>query len=323
MPTLRFSAQLRCLFFIFTAASTASAAVAAPEAERPLGDAPLAMAAAHRGGAVVKHLPYSAEVISERQHNLADGNQIVNRHSAISYRDSAGRTRQEMRDDKGELRAITIHDPVAGASYFLNPRNKVATRLASPMRLGEAARARIEQLRKDGKLPPPRNEVVIRRADSDDQVRVTTDGNAPLRIEAESISVRAGRPRELLLGPLAGAFSDLKWSRKAVSRELGVRDIDGVRAEGKLRSYEIPAGEVGNRNAIVVSDESWFAPELQITVLSKHSDPRSGEHTYRLTALKRDEPAASLFVVPADYTLRELPADGHGGGEKRPEPPAR
>lgn len=319
MPTLPSRALLGCLVF---ASAVASAADAAPQAERAFGDAPLAMAAAHRGGAVVKHLPYSAEVISERQHNLADGNQIVNKHSSISYRDSAGRTRQEMRDDKGELRAITIHDPVAGASYFLNPRTKVATRLAPPMRLGEAARARMEQLRKDGKLPPPRNDIVIRRADSDEAVRVTADGNAALRIEAETISMRAGRPRELLLGPLAGAFSDIKWSRKAVSRELGVRDIDGVRAEGKLRSYEIPAGELGNRNAIVVSDESWFATELQITVLSKHSDPRSFEHTYRLTALKRDEPAASLFVVPADYTLREMAADGHGP-EKRPEAPAR
>jgi hypothetical protein len=55
----------------------------------------------------------------------------------------------------------------------------------------------------------------------------------------------------------------------------------------------------------VVSDESWYAPELQVTVYSKHSDPRSGERVYRLANLKREEPAASLFAVPADYTVKD------------------
>ena len=278
----------------------------------PGGAGALAGAGIRMGGKVVKNLPYSAEVISERQHNLADGNQIASKNVSYSYRDSAGRTRQEARDDKGEIRAITIHDPVAGATYVLNPRNKAAG----------AARARIEQLRKEGKLPPPRNEIVLRRSDNDDDnVRIAVDGNAPIHIDAPSASGRAGNPRELMLGPLGGAFNDMKWARKASSRELGTREIDGVRAEGKLRSYEIPAGEVGNRNPIVVSDEIWFAPELQITVLTKHSDPRSGDNIYRLASLKRDEPAASLFAVPADYTVKDALANVRALLERKAEMP--
>lgn len=277
----------------------------------------------HMGGKIVKNLPYSAEVIIERQQNLADGNQIVNKKTSASYRDSAGRTRQEVRDDRGDVRAVTIHDPVAGATYMLNPRTRTATRIAAPPAM-EAARARIEQLRKDGKLPPIRNEIILRRSDNDeDNVRVAVDGDAPIRIEANAASGSAGRPRELMLGPLAGAFNDMKWSKKSTVRDLGSRDIDGVRAEGKLRSYEIPAGEVGNRNPIVVSDETWYAPELQITVLTKHSDPRSGDNIYRLASLKRDEPAASLFAVPADYTVKDALENVRMLMEKKAETPPR
>jgi hypothetical protein len=49
--------------------------------------------------------------------------------------------------------------------------------------------------------------------------------------------------------------------------------------------------------------------ELQVTVLSKHSDPRAGENTYRLAGIKREEPAAALFAVPSDYTVKDVMAN--------------
>jgi hypothetical protein len=58
-------------------------------------------------GKAVKGMPYGAEVVSERQQNLADGNQIVHKSSSMSYRDGAGRTRQEVLNDKGEVMTIT------------------------------------------------------------------------------------------------------------------------------------------------------------------------------------------------------------------------
>jgi len=42
-------------------------------------------------------------------------------------------------------------------------------------------------------------------------------------------------------------------------------------------------------------------------VMSKRSDPRVGETTFRLTNISRAEPAATLFQVPADYTLEKAP----------------
>ncbi len=292
------------------------------------GPGALAGAGLRMNGKTVKNLPYSAEVINERQHNLADGNQIVNKNSSVTYRDSAGRTRQEVRDDKLQIRIVTIHDPVAGATFLLNPKTKIANKIAPPPHLGaaagEAARARIEQLRKEGKLPEMRKEIIVRRGEGDDDhPRAAMEGRPFPPMDGGPMGMRGGNPRELMMGPLGGAFTDIKWAAKASSRDLGIKEIDGVRAEGKLRSYEIPAGEMGNRNAIVVSDETWFSPELQITVLSKHSDPRSGDSVYRIASLKREEPAASLFAVPADYTVKDVMANVRTMIEKKAEPAPR
>jgi hypothetical protein len=43
---------------------------------------------------------------------------------------------------------------------------------------------------------------------------------------------------------------------------------------------------------------------MLLVVSSRYLDPRRGETTYRLTGLKRGEPDATLFQVPADYERR-------------------
>jgi hypothetical protein len=89
-----------------------------------------------------------------------------------------------------------------------------------------------------------------------------------------------------------------------VTTNLGTKDFDGVKAEGKSTVWTIPAGEIGNRNAINVTSESWYAPDLQVTVYSRYNDPRTGESIYRLASIRRGEPAADLFRVPADYEVK-------------------
>src|SRR5215469_4062927 len=46
-------------------------------------------------GDTVKGAPYSAEAVTETSQTLADGNRIVNRQSAMQYRDGMGRERRE------------------------------------------------------------------------------------------------------------------------------------------------------------------------------------------------------------------------------------
>ena len=65
------------------------------------------------------------------------------------------------------------------------------------------------------------------------------------------------------------------------------------------------AGVIGNDLPITISSEEWSSPDLKILVLTRHNDPRTGESSYRLTNIVRAEPDRSLFVVPADYTVKE------------------
>lgn len=241
-------------------------------------------------GKIAKNAPYSAQAVSEKVQSLPDGNQITVRNVTNFYRDSAGRTRREMLGDDGELRNIMIRD-ADGVTYMLNPRDKTATRIGARREMTaaarEKARERIAQLRKDGKLPPGaagREAIIVKRVE-----RATGEIGHGFGLGTR----------------IAGAFGDREWSSKAVTRELGAREFSGVKAEGKMRTYEIPAGELGNRNPIVVTHETWYAPDLQVTVYTKHSDPRTGDNTYRLENLKREEPAASLFAVPSDYTVTD------------------
>jgi TonB family protein len=108
---------------------------------------------------------------------------------------------------------------------------------------------------------------------------------------------------------------------KSNVESLGKQTIEGVEAEGKRTTTTIPADAIGNERPIEMVSETWYSPELQTTIMSKRSDPRTGETTYRLTNIRRGEPDASLFQVPSDYTVKEggfSGAFGVGGAEIMP-----
>ncbi len=92
------------------------------------------------------------------------------------------------------------------------------------------------------------------------------------------------------------------------TESLGTKAVEGVNAEGTRTTVTIPAGQVGNERAIEMVDERWYSPQLKVTVMSRHSDPRMGETVYRLTNINQAEPARALFEAPGDYTVKEAPA---------------
>lgn len=92
--------------------------------------------------------------------------------------------------------------------------------------------------------------------------------------------------------------------RPEVSTEsLGSQVIEGVNVEGRKITRTLPAGMMGNDRPLVSVTESWFSPELRITVLTKHSDPRIGESVMQLRNIDRAEPDSSLFRAPPDYQV--------------------
>jgi hypothetical protein len=61
----------------------------------------------------------------------------------------------------------------------------------------------------------------------------------------------------------------------------------------------------GNDQPFDIVSERWYSPDLQILLMGKRSDPRTGEMIYRLTNISRAELARSLFEAPADFTIKE------------------
>jgi TonB family protein len=86
---------------------------------------------------------------------------------------------------------------------------------------------------------------------------------------------------------------------------LGKQSVEGIEAEGTRTTVTIPEGAIGNERPIQIVTERWYSNELQTVVMTKHSDPRFGETTYRLTNISRSEPDRSLFEVPSGYKINE------------------
>lgn len=89
------------------------------------------------------------------------------------------------------------------------------------------------------------------------------------------------------------------------SQVLGNQMIEGLQCEGRLDTVTIPAGSTGNSFPIEIVTERWYSADLQINLVVKHIDPRSGETTIRLTKLSLEEPQKVLFEIPPDYEIRE------------------
>jgi hypothetical protein len=242
------------------------------------------------GGKLVKGSPYSAVAVTESMQTLSDGNRIVNKSSAAVYRDSEGRTRREQTlraigplAKGGEPRqTIFINDPVAGINYHLDPQEHVAYKMA-PMNFKFERRV---------PPPPPEGAAGVPRSDHEEFT---------IQIQPDVLMQKKG----------TGAGVSVGWigpqNRNAQTESLGKQDIEGVEAEGTRTTVTIPAGEIGNERPIEIVSERWYSAELQTVVMSRHTDPRFGENTYRLTNISRTEPARSLFEVPADYTVKEGP----------------
>ena len=79
-----------------------------------------------------------------------------------------------------------------------------------------------------------------------------------------------------------------------------------VEATGRRITIIVPPGYRGNDQSIEMVDERGESAELQLLIRSRHSDPRSTV-AYRLSNIRRTEPSAHLFELPADYAAKIIP----------------
>ncbi len=262
-------------------------------------------------GKLVKGAPYSAQAVNESVQVLAGGNRIVRQTTSSVYRDSEGRTRRDQTISVvgsyaaagGPKQTTFINDPVAGVNYILDAKNKtarkidVSAKIAAESKMVEGMKMKAEAMKAKGAEggASAGEKIVVEKAAAAGEMRFemrTGPGAGP--------AIATGG------GPGGPGFVMMRGDSKNTKKEsLGKQTIEGVEAEGTRFTTTIPAGEIGNEQPIEMIFESWYSAELQTVIMSKHSDPRSGENTYRLTNINRTEPAHSLFEVPSDYTIQE------------------
>ncbi len=123
-------------------------------------------------------------------------------------------------------------------------------------------------------------------------------------------------------GP-GGGFGQGRGARTQVNRQtppadpnlkhedLGTQVVNGESAAGSRITRTIPAGAEGNARQIQSVRETWMSSDLKVAVMTKTTDPRRGTTVTQLSNINRGEPDATLFQVPAGYTVRTGP--GRGG----------
>jgi hypothetical protein len=105
-------------------------------------------------------------------------------------------------------------------------------------------------------------------------------------------------------------------SPNVVQTSLGTAVVNGVSATGTQITETIPAGAIGNAQPIQIVRTTWVSTELKVPVQIKTIDPRFGTTDMELTNITQAEPSASLFVVPAGYTIQSGGGRGGPGGPR-------
>jgi hypothetical protein len=279
-------------------------------------------------GIPVKGAPYSGEEVNENSHMLADGTRIHNETHVNVYRDSEGRTRRESPE------SIIVSDPVAGATYILNPKTMTGQKLnmvgstfsfmrtgsattSSSLAPGENAATFTVKMESDGGSPivtvngktldPKTVQELIATAKANGGQAMTVDGVTlnPLLFDQVKVGAAMGAKKKAEAAAIAGVGPMTAAKLGLASESLGTQNFDGVPADGTRTTNTIETGAIGNDRPIQVVNERWYSTDLQTVVMTKHSDPRSGEETFRLINIRRGDPGAYLFQLPTGYTISE------------------
>jgi hypothetical protein len=295
-------------------------------------------------GMTVKGAPYSGEEVNQTDQMLADGTRIHRENRTTVYRDSEGRTRREtpdnitITDPVANVSYFLIPKTMTGQKLTMAAGTYSFARTGSSSATlapgGSAASTTFTMTSSvDGPATITLNGVPLdEKAVAEAMAKAKSSGTSQTvtyerRETTTSVGsgggigvgsgggVGVGSGGGVGVGSGSGAGSGVLGGmiasaprmalRKSAGEPLGKQMIEGVNAEGVREVSTIDAGAIGNDRPIQVSTESWYSADLQMNVMTKHSDPRTGDESFRLTNINRAEPAAYLFQPPAGYQITE------------------
>ncbi len=267
------------------------------------------------GSVPAKGAPYAGDEVTEFSQVLGDGTHIQRSDKATVYRDSQGRSRRET---PGQ---ITISDPVEGISYTLDPRTMTARKTTNWVAVYNPGTVQSHLAEGDA------NKTKLALQQAEKNLRDSTPEKArPAQGAGPAMSVTTGNlfyvNRSVSPSGSVPAFFYNSSSAEVANESLGQRNIEGVIAEGTRTTETIPVGAIGNDRPIITLNERWFSPELNTVVMTRRSDPRTGEEVFRLTNIRLGEPSLSLFQ-PAGYQVVESPGVPTPFGPRTGSTPAK
>lgn len=252
----------------------------------------------------VKGSPYTAKAITTTVQTLADGNKITHTNEVQLARDSEGRTRREQNladigpwktNAKGSI--ISINDPVEHVRYELR---QSGDKVVSANKTMSVERTRVLENK-------------TRAMAEDAQVHAGHGSGVGVGVGDEPgmdkniVIVTSDNDNVMTNNSRYKTEQDGAQAKNVKTEDLGTQSIEGVSAHGKRTTVTIPAGQIGNDQPINIVTETWYSPELQLTVMSKRNDPRTGETEFKMTNIQRVEPDPTLFQAPPGVQIETNP----------------
>jgi hypothetical protein len=130
----------------------------------------------------------------------------------------------------------------------------------------------------------------------DPQTRKSTFLNPATHIAREMILAQPPRPDTNSI-PQRAPSNNPNYREE----DLGMQEMNGLQLTGIRKVRIIPAQVSTTGNEVVITDEYWYSPVLQIYMMISHKDPRSGEQIVAVRNVDRHEPPQELFEVPTGY----------------------
>jgi len=215
--------------------------------------------------------PLTAEFRITHVQTLSNGTTITRESRETIARDSVGRSLRATMIVSPATDAtdtsVSVFDPANGEQVTWNTRNRRAHVLKTPV--GNQQR---------GCWATPSGNATSRFGDA-----------RPLAGDASSAGEAAGPA--------------LRARTQPVREDLGTDTILGLEVEGVRTTRTIPAGQIGNDQALVRTVESWKAPSLGLTVRQITDDPQTGTTMRELVSIDLSEPSAATFQPPSGYQV--------------------
>lgn len=218
----------------------------------------------------IRNAPFSAEVSTQYDRVLSNGNHIHRETRGKVFRDPQGRVRTETEIQSlgaaGSFQHIAIQDPVLREVIHLDSR----TRTAYVHHLGE---------------------VFPQDVAAGNSAVANKPGNVVL---ASPQGSQAGGSIAIPLHPDTAKPPSIEL--------LGTKMLEGVPVIGTRTTRVIPGSD---GEPIVAVTDVWFSRDLQMVILSISDDGQGGRSMVRVTNIVRTAPNEQLFQVPPDYTVKD------------------